>query len=154
MIMKKHTNARTLKIKEILDDQSFGQLYRLIEQLNPGMRKSDYKAMLSDVRESGLYRCLGVWKGKKLVGACGLWTMTRFWCGKFMEMDNLVIDRDQRNAGIGKLLVAHVEKLAQRESCKVLLAASYSHNYASHRFYFRENYIIKGYVFYKELGKS
>jgi GNAT superfamily N-acetyltransferase len=146
---KKHT-VSPIKIKELLTPAEFAALYPLIEQLNPELSRKQYNAMLKQARADG-YRCFGGYHGKKLVAACGIWIMTRFWCGKFMEIDNLVVDQSQRNAGIGKLLLDEVEAVAKREKCQMVLAASYTHNTASHRFYFREKYIIRGFVFTKSI---
>lgn len=146
---KKH-NIKKRQIKALETDRSFRALYPLIKQLNPSISRQQFETYLVEARASG-YRCFGVYQGKKLVAACGVWTMTRFWCGKFIEVDNLIVDEDQRNAGIGKLLLDWVEQLAKREKCQIVLAASYSHNHASHRFYLREKYIIKGFVFVKSI---
>jgi GNAT superfamily N-acetyltransferase len=146
---KKHTPA-PIKIKELLAPAEFSALYPLIKQLNPGLTRKQYDAMLKEARRGG-YRCFGGYQGKKMIAACGIWTMTRFWCGKFMEIDNLVVDQSQRNIGIGKILLDAVEAVAAQEGCQMLLAASYTHNTASHRFYFREKYIIRGFVFTKEI---
>ncbi len=146
---KKHTTT-PIKIKELLTTTEFSALYPLIEQLNPGLSRQQYNVFLKEALAGG-YRCFGGYQGKKLVAACGIWTMTRFWCGKFIEIDNLVVDKHQRNSGIGKLLLDEVEAVAKREKCQMLLAASYTHNTASHRFYFREKYIIRGFVFTKEI---
>ena len=125
-------------------------LFPLIKQLNKSITRRQFNIFLKEALDGG-YRCFGYFHGQKLVGACGAWVMTRFWSGKFMEIDNLVVDQGQRNDGIGKLLLDAVEAVAKKEGCQMLLAASYTHNTASHRFYFREKYIIRGFVFTKEI---
>ena len=97
------------------------------------------------------YRCIVAFDGKKPAGACGIWTLNRFWCGRFMEVDNVIVNDKARSKGIGKAMMDWVEKEAKKQKCKVLIADSYSHNTASHRFYLRERYIIKGFCFVKEL---
>lgn len=149
--MPRPAQSPSVKIRE-LTPAEMPQLFPLIKQLNPDINRAEFARFLKEAIQGG-YRCLGAFQGKKLVGACGIWIMSRFWCGRFLEVDNLVVDQHQRNDGIGKLLMQKVERLAHAEKCRVVLAASYSYNHASHRFYLREKYIIKGFVFYKELQK-
>lgn len=149
--MARKDNTSTVKIKELVSDSEFNAIYPLIEQLNPGLTRKQFSERLADMRDSGRYRAIGAYRGKKLVGVCGLWVFNRFWCGRFMEIDNLVVDQSQRNAGIGKLMTDWVERAAKHEKCNIVFAASYSHNHASHRFYFREKYIIKGFAFVKDI---
>lgn len=139
----------SLHIRE-LKPAEMPTLYPLIKQLNPTITRRQFGIYLDAALDEG-YRCFGGFQGKKMVAACGAWVMTRFWCGKFMEVDNVVVDKALRNSGLGKVLLDEVEKIAKSEGCKMMLAASYTHNTASHRFYFREKYIIRGFVFTKEI---
>jgi GNAT superfamily N-acetyltransferase len=146
---RKPTN-NTIAIREILTADEWAALFPLIKQLNPEITKAKFKQYLSAMLPLG-YRCIAAYRGGKMIGACGIWAGTRFWCGDYIEVDNLVVDRKQRNGGVGKLLMGWVEKEAKRRKCDLVMADSYTHNTASHRFYFRENYIIKGFCFVKEL---
>lgn len=148
--MTRKSTKQSTALRELALPEEAAMLYPLVRQINPGLRKPAFLRLLKDMLPLG-YRCLGAFDGKKLVGACGIWTASRFWCGPFMEMDNLVVDQDYRNKGVGKRLTDWVEKDARKRGCAIVMADSYSHNTASHRFYFRENYIIKGFCFVKEL---
>lgn len=145
--MSRKTNS--LHIRE-LKPAEMPILFPLIKQLNASITRKEFNVFLQEALAGG-YRCFGGFQGQKLVAACGLWVMTRFWSGKFMEIDNLVVDKSQRNSGMGKLMLDAVEKVAAKEGCQMVLAASYTHNTASHRFYFREKYIIRGFVFTKSI---
>ncbi len=141
--------ANSITIRE-LKPAEMPTLYPLIKQLNPTITRRQFGILLDAALGEG-YRCFGGFQGKKMVATCGAWVMTRFWCGKFMEVDNVVVDKALRNSGLGKILLDEVEKIAKHEGCQMMLAASYTHNTASHRFYFREKYIIRGFVFTKEI---
>jgi GNAT superfamily N-acetyltransferase len=137
-------------LRELAFPSDAAMLFALIKQLNPDITKNAYNQILNSILPLG-YRVLGAFKGNKLVGACGIWTASRFWCGKYIEVDNFVVDKNQRNAGIGKRLMDWVEEEAKHAKCQIIMADSYTHNTASHRFYFRENYIIKGFCFVKDI---
>lgn len=138
-------------IRYLRSEPDFAMLFPLVRQLNPDLTHADFARYLKEMLSAG-YRCVGLYRGEKLIGACGIWTSTRFWCGTYMEVDNVVIDQGQRNAGLGKLLMAWVEKEAKKLGCRLVIADSYTYNHASHRFYMRGKYIIKGFVFVKEIG--
>jgi len=142
--------APPVVIRELRLPKEAHLLYPFIKQLNPDIRKIQFNQYLKEMLPLG-YRCIAAFAGKKAVGACGIWVSSRFWCGKYMEVDNVVVDLSQRNLGTGKLMMDWVEKEAKRTKCKLVIADSYTHNTASHRFYFRERYIIKGFCFVKEV---
>ena len=145
----KHSHSQ-LAIRELQGRPAIEAIFPLVKQVNPQLTIQGFSRCLDDMLARG-YRCLGAYSGAKLIGACGLWQGSRFWCGKYMEVDNVVIDLRQRNKGIGKLLMDFAEKEAKRRGCNLVMADSYTYNHASHRFYFREGYIIKGFCFVNEL---
>jgi GNAT superfamily N-acetyltransferase len=143
--------ASNIAIKEIKTVSEWRAIYPLIRQLNPDITRPRFDQLLKSIRAQGSYRCVGAYRGKKLVGTLGIWTGTRFWCGKYMEADNVVVDQKLRNAGIGRALFKWLDKEAKRLNCDIVMADSYTRNHASHRFYFRERYVILGYCFVKKV---
>lgn len=148
--IKAKPRLRTPVIREIKPGTHAEAMFRLVRQMNGDITKSEFNQRL-EAMQSRSYRCLGAFDGAQLVGICGLWHGTRFWCGDYIEIDNFIIDRSQRNRGIGRLLLEWTEKEAKRLNCRMVMADSYTHNTASHRFYYREGYVIKGFCFVKEL---
>ena len=145
---KKLTAA--LVIRELKSKAEQSLIYPLIKQLNKDMSKSRFEECLTQMRPLG-YRCIGAFEGKKLVGACGFWVGTRFWCGKFIDLDHVVVDENLRSKGVGKAMVAWVEREGRALECSQAGLDSYSTAYGAHRFYFREGYSILGYHFVKSL---
>lgn len=145
--------APTVTIIELKSKAEFSAIYPLIKQINQDMKKSEFNQMLKDMMAQG-YRCVGAYKGKKLVGVCGLWIITRFWCGRYIEIDNLVVDKNMRSKGIGALLLKWVEKEAKKQKAHHIGAASYSTEGEAHRFYFKEKFIILGFYFARKLRRS
>ena len=139
-----------MKIVELRTISEMRRLFPLIRQLNPGMTEAVFKRYLPAMQKAG-YRALAAIDGKEILGTTGFWVGTRFWCGPYVEVDNLVVAEKYRNCGVGKRLMEALEKEAKKRSSSILIADSYTHNAASHRFYFREGYIIKGFCFVKEL---
>lgn len=137
-------------ISEIKGKKNILECHPILQQLNPELSKKELKDCLELMLPMG-YRMFGVYDGKKVVGCTGVWTGAKFYCGKYMEIDNFVLGKEHRSKGIGKLLTDHILKLAKKEKCKVVMLDAYTTNHASHKFYLREGFIIKGYHFIKYL---
>ena len=70
---------------------------------------------------------------------------------KTAEIVNFVVDQNARNQGIGKQMLAELEKIAAINECVMIEVASGKQREGAHRFYVREGYACTHYKFTKEL---
>ena len=98
------------------------------------------------------YECLGVYDGETLIGICGLWFQTRHYAGRSLEVDHVIIEDSYRNLGVGKMLMDFVYEYARKKSCNWVELNTYVHNFLSHKFYYNQGFVAKGYHFVKELN--
>ena len=136
-------------IKELTKAEMLLQL-PLINQLSPDIKQKDYERMLEEMLKHG-YRMIGVFDGKKSIGVSGFWLGTKLYSDKYLEADNVVIDKAYRSKGIGKLLMDWLEAEAKRKGCKILMLDAYVENFSGHKFYYREGFIARGFHFLKKL---
>lgn len=135
----------------ILERDELDGIYPFIRQLNPEMTQATFRERLSQMLEGG-YRCAAAFDGAgTCLGISGFWVLCRFWCGEHIDIDNVVVDENARGQGIGKKLVAWIENWAREQGLSFAVLDSYTSNIDSHRFYFREGYIIRGFHFTKDL---
>ena len=80
-----------------------------------------------------------------------MWITTRYYCGKFVEPDNVVINKEYRNKGIGKKLMAWIYDYARNNGCIWSELSAYVTNPRAHKFYLNEGYNILGYRFCRKL---
>lgn len=139
-----------MRIRELKNEGELEAIYPLIKQLNPDMTKAQFTERLHAMRAQG-YRCVAACEHNKIIALSGFWVGTRFWCGGYVDIDNIVVAEGLRSKGIGRKLVAWIEKEARRIGCEISVLDSYTTNHASHRFYHREGYKILGYHFVKSL---
>lgn len=104
------------------------------------------------LRDHPHYELIGAFSGDRLVGLAGAWTATKIWCGRYLEIDNLVVAPEARSMGIGTLLIEHLEALAKERDCNVLVLDSYASNHPSHRLYHRLGFEIWSFHFIKPIG--
>jgi GNAT superfamily N-acetyltransferase len=119
--------------------------FPLIKQLNPKMTKSRYAALLRSIVEQGGYFQLGCYDGTKLVGVTGVWLGTKLWCGRYLEVDNFVIDKSYRGRGIGRKFLKWAERHAKNEKCQMIGLDSYVTADGAHRFYFANGFKVEGF---------
>jgi ribosomal protein S18 acetylase RimI-like enzyme len=126
---------------------------RLLGQLNPDTPMPLVKERLSTIMaDHGHYFVVGAFDGGRMVGLCGAWVATKIWCGKYLEIDNLVVDAELRSGGIGSALIRHLEELGHKLDCRILVLDSYTANHPSHRLYHRLGFEIWGFHFVKPIG--
>ncbi len=125
----------------------------LLTLLNPDTPAALIRERLASLlTDHSHYELFGAFAGPNLAGIGGAWIATKIWCGRYLEIDNLVVDPDRRSAGIGSLLIRHLEAIAQQRDCKIVVLDSYTTNHPSHRLYHRLGFEIWGFHFVKPLG--
>ena len=140
----------TYQIKEIKAGNEMAARYELFAQLNPSVPKNDYVRMLKDMCSQG-YRMIGIFDKDVCMGISGFWIGTKLYCGKYLEPDNVVIDKDHRSKGVGKILMDWLEEEAKRNDCSMVMLDAYLENIPGHRFYYREGYVARGFHFIKKI---
>jgi len=126
---------------------------RLLADLNPEVDSGTLQRRLEAILENHPhYELHGAFDGEQLVAVCGAWVATKLWCGRYLEVDNIVTDPKRRSMGAGTQLMEGMEKLARERHCELLVLDSYASNTASHRLYHRLGYEIKGFHFVKGLS--
>lgn len=118
--------------------------YDVLKHMYDSLSESQYEEIIAKRAEEN-YRMVGVFDNDKCVCAAGFWIGTRFYSGKFIQLDNLVTLPDYRSKGVGKMIVDYVKKIGKNEDCSRLLVDSYVENFDAHKFFFREGFIIRGY---------
>lgn len=137
-------------IRELTTLPEMLEQHTLIQQLNPAMDAVQYNQLLGQMLPNG-YRMVGIFTDEKCVGLSGFWINTKLYSGKYLEIDNFIVDAAYRSQELGKRLSDWMQQLAVKENCQTIMLDAYTSNNAAHRFYFREGFHIKSYHFYKTL---
>lgn len=135
-----------------LNPVEMGSTYPLIRLLNPDVGEALFRRRLKMMLSLG-YRAVAAFDGKRMVGLSGFWLGARFWCGRQFDIDNFIVHPDYRAKGVGRKLLAWLEKKALEEKAELMVLDSYTTNAPSHRFYFNGGFVITGYHFTKIPGK-
>lgn len=143
-------NQSNFVVRQLSIDDLVGQL-NLLQLLTPKLTQESVSQMLPQMFAGG-YRAIGVFENGNCVGLSGYWVQTKLYCGKYLELDNVVVNPKFRSMGIGKLLCRYLEKVALEEDCQVIMLDAYLENVKAHEFYQREGFKAKGFHFIKKLN--
>lgn len=139
-----------LRIEEIPSER-LETILPLVQQLNPTLEAEILRDRLSEMRRLD-YHCAGAYDGNRLIGICGFWIGVRFYCGRYIDLDNVIVDVAYRSAGVGKQIVTWIEEHGRANGCDISALDCYVTKSSAHKFYFREGYTILGYHFTKTLS--
>ncbi len=132
-------------IKVVSDYETMLLSFPLIQQLNPKMTMARYTILLRAVVDQKNYFQVGYYDSDKLLGLTGVWIGTKLWCGKYLEMDNFVVDENHRGQKVGAQLLEWCERRAQEEKCEMIGLDSYVVADGAHRFYFANGFKVEGF---------
>ena len=124
--------------------------YHLVIQMPYSFTIEQYEHYLEEMIPNG-YSQAAVMDGIDCIALAGFWINTKLYCGKYVELDNVIVAPGNQGRGVGKMLCRFVEEEALKQGCTTALLDAYVENAAAHKFYFREGYKIRGYHFLKHL---
>ena len=136
---------------ELLNETYLNDIIELVADVNPDIHRDVLRRRQLEMFGYSSYCCFGLfWEGK-LVGISSAWITTRFYSGKQLELDNVIVAPACRSMGFGEQLLAHIERWAAEQACLTVELNTYVVNNKSHKFYFNQGFNILGYHFQKKI---
>lgn len=142
-----------LKIHELTKVEEMLAQIEIMQFLYPKLSLVQYKSYLLEMIPHN-YTQIVVFENEVCVGITGCWSGTKLWTGKYLEIDNFVVNPQHRSKGIGKLLTDYVEKKAVDLNCSSIVLDAFTGNFSAHRFYYNQGYVPKGFHFVKILDEK
>jgi GNAT superfamily N-acetyltransferase len=124
-----------------IKNENIYSIIPLLQVLNKKVSEEVLKTRLDEMIKQK-YKCIGIFDDKQLVGICGIWILTKYYVGKHIEPDNIVLLPEYRNKNIGKDLMTWIYKYAIENDCKASELNCYIHNTKAHKFFEKEGYKI------------
>jgi len=111
----------------------------LLRVLNNTIPESLLLERLGEMADQG-YQCAGLYDDGRLIGICGLWILTKYYVGKHIEPDNVVIQEEYRSRGLGKRLMAWVHEYGKLQGAIASELNCYLPNERGNAFWEKEGY--------------
>lgn len=136
---------RILRARDIED------ILILAKQLNPHISIEELTARQEEMFKFENYHCFGFIENGKLVGISSGWISVRHYCGKQLELDNVIVNNQIQSKGYGKKFMGLIREWAKENNCKTIELNTYVQNAGSHKFYFNQGFNILGFHFQNQI---
>ncbi len=143
-----------ISVRELVGLEELRAIFPLVHQLNPEIDEPVFLSRLQAMLDEGGYRCIAAYRDGVMIGVAGFWVGTQLWCGRFVEPDNVVVDRNQRSGGIGAMLMQWIEAEAIRLGCEMMKLEAYAERHRTRAFYQRMGFGEPGVVMVKTLPRD
>ena len=135
---------------KLLEKKDYPLIVPMVAELNPSVSHELLNERFQEMAGQG-YECLVAVQEDEIVGVCGMWITTRLYCGKQIEVDNVVVSPSVRSQGLGKKLMQWVYDYANSIDCETVELNTYITNSKSHKFYYNEGFETLGLHMQKKL---
>ncbi|RTL60968.1 MAG: GNAT family N-acetyltransferase [Sphingobacteriales bacterium] len=134
---------------ELLPREKIADIIPLLQILDDTITEDVLKERLNEMFDRG-YICLGVFDGNKLIGISGLWILTKYYVGRHIEPDDVVILPEYRGQGVGEKMMEWIYQFAKEQGCIASELNCYVGNSAGQKFWANEGYRIIGFHYQKK----
>jgi len=134
---------------EVLEHQWFAAAEAVHRQLRPQL-PADYPAKMQRIFHDGGEMCVAV-RDTKVVGVAVYRDFENTHAGRRFYVDDLVTDESERSSGVGRALMAYLQRIALDRGCPGLDLESGTQRTRAHQFYFREGFFITSFSFRKDI---
>ena len=138
---------------KLVKKENIYSIIPLLQLLNRDISEETLKSRLDEMLEEK-YQCVGIYDDKKLIGICGIWILTKYYIGKHIEPDNVIILPKYQNKKIGKLLINWLENFAKESGCIASELNCYIENTQANKFWEREGYELIGFHYQKKFDSE
>jgi GNAT superfamily N-acetyltransferase len=142
-----------MEILELTTLEDMLGTYEVLTELYPSLSLEQYREELRFMVQHN-YSQIAVLEQQVFVGVSGLWLGNKLWCGKYLEIDNIVVSEKTRSKGVGKMMVDFIEKKARELGCNMVALDSYTTNYKAHKFFYNQGFTPKGFHFINLLSQD
>ena len=136
---------------EFIEKENISSIIPLLYRLNQNISEEILEERLNEMMQQN-YQCIGVFDDEKLIGICGIWILVKYYVGKHIELDNIIILPEYQNKNIGTRLMTWIELYAKENNCVASELNCYVGNEDAHRFWRKEKYELIALHFQKKLS--
>ncbi|MFB9126800.1 GNAT family N-acetyltransferase [Paraburkholderia dipogonis] len=126
--------------------------FDIMRQLRPHLTDAHAFATQVARQHAEGYRLLAASDASGIVGLAGYRTLTNLLYGRFVYVDDLVVDGKLQRDGIGAQLLGAVRQIAREAGCAQFVLDTGLHMPLAQRFYFRNGLLARGMHFVEPLA--
>jgi GNAT superfamily N-acetyltransferase len=135
---------RELDLKELL------VAYDVASQLRTTLTYDEFEDLIYEMR-SMEYKMFGIMDGEKLITYAGVAIQTNLYHKRHLFVFDLVTDEKHRSNGYGEMMLGYLIDFAKMGMCENIVLSSGIQREDAHRFYEKNGFIKKSFVFLKSV---
>lgn len=139
-----------MQLIEITTKKQMLEQLQIIQHLYSDFTLEKYESLLDEMLPIN-YKQLIVKENEETIGLAGFWIASKLWCGRYLELDNVIVHPNYRSKGIGKIMTDYLVQKAIENDCTMAVLDAYTTNYAAQKFYINHGFVPKGFHFVKHL---
>lgn len=137
-----------MTVRELVNKDEMLRHLPILNDLYPALTLEAYSQEL-EIMLPHNYGQVGVFNEDECIAISGYWIGNKLWCGKYLELDNIVVAKEHRSQGAGQLIFDFLAKKAEEHNCTMMALDSYTTNYKAHKFFYNEGFAPRGFHFIK-----
>ena len=138
-----------MQIREI-SLQELQTVYSVVKELRVDLSYDAFEDLIYDMRHME-YKMIGIFEKEQLISYAGVAIQTNLYHKRHLFVFDLVTKSNYRAQGYGAMMMEYLCDYAKMGMCeKIVLSSGFTRKDA-HKFYEREGFSKKSYVFVKEL---
>ncbi|QSZ41179.1 GNAT family N-acetyltransferase [Sulfurimonas aquatica] len=123
-------------------------IYGVLSQLRDELSFKEFDDLVYEMRHME-YKMIGLLERGELISYAGVAVQTNFYHKRHLYVFDLVTDEKYRGKGYGKEMLTYLEDYAKTAMCEnIVLSSGFSRDMA-HKFYEKNGFMKKSYVFLK-----
>ena len=130
---------------ELIKKENINSIIPLLKILAPQMEETLLNERLADMVQNHNYECVGVYDADKLIGMSGLWILNKYYVGKHIEPDNVMVLPEYRGSGIGEQLLEWITAYGKAQGCIASELNCYVNNSEGLKFWLNNGYKVLGF---------
>jgi GNAT superfamily N-acetyltransferase len=141
------TAVKMNKIKIAETKEEIEKCFPVMRQLRPRFSQKDFIAQVWRQMVESTFRLVYL-STKNEIKAVGSYRIGEWLAGgKYLEIEDLIAENDQRSKGYGGELFDWIVNLAKNENCDQIKLVSHVERFGAHRFYLNKKMIIEAHYF-------
>lgn len=139
-----------MQIRE-LDLKELDIVWEVLSLLRNDIDYDEFENLIYDMR-SKEYKMFGLFEGEELVTYAGAYIQTNLYNKRHLFIDDLVTYESVRSRGYGDAMLEYLTNYAKVAGCDNIVLSSGLNKVDAHRFYDKQKFKKKSYLFVKELS--
>lgn len=141
------------KIKIAISEDEINSCWEAVFLLRPMLKKESFVTQIQSMQKEG-YSMLYIQEDNRTVAIAGYRICTMLYCGKMIYLDDLSTLETHRGKGYATQLLDHLKVIALKENCVSIHLDSGPNRTTAHKLYFKENFTISAYHFFKQIEST